>query len=1025
MEGLCFLLLCDFAAGDGKCFKCFYFDVYLWRFFKKEDKTMSKPKEILELERIYGISLRKGVPDEDGDVRSNCYAVNAEEVVTHLNLTDNHLTEIKGLEKLVDLQVLILSCNQLTEIKELNNLVNLKVLSLSSNQLTEIKGLDNLVNLQVLYLSDNQLTEIKGLENLVGLQYLNLFSNQLTEIKGLENLVGLQYLNLCSNQLTEIKGLEKLINLQQLELYRNRLTEIKGLENLVRLRKLDLSYNQLMNISGLTSIIDHLDYLYIDNNPFLKNTDLLLKEFENHRDDILKYLSDIDQKKVDVTLPAKVMLLGNHAAGKTTFRHYMLRKELIEQKSTHILNIVPYPEPWTGLPEAIIFDFGGQDYYHGLYQAFFSEDPIYMLFWCNESNINDVQDAKDETGTSTRNFTKGYWMHQLKYVYTKRNRERKKMGLEESSFSEPLLLIQTHADEKETPGRTEYREEVQLRLENTVGEYSISMKINTEKNQQFELGREYVSALLLNEIGKKRQPKEEGEYYESFLKYILEWDDEKCVEVDKVFKKYGRVESNDENKRIILKVELEILNRKGLVLYYKDNERLNDVVWLNPAKTVKDIHDKVLSKEKVKTEYGGIVPEDAFNGLCSDEKIRELLICEKVIFFDEKNRQGARYIVPGYLPLSREEDEDYKHNSDFIKPNFTLKFSHFIPFGLINQLICLYGDNLYGKKFWRDQLRFTYNGEYRLCIKLNFSQLTIAVHIHPIPENPSKELVLKEVEETIFRNIIDLYWGKEVNYQINRNRENPAIPEKESFAKQVQAYLAGWDSKEDIPDDMYISVDEILFVRAIDLEKAVKNQTAIPAYGLVETGEKTANGEKIKILESKSAQVPQQIDLYRNFTNNENICNMKKIFISFAEEDEEYKDDFMDHTVTMQENGLIDKPFACSDIKLGLDWNDEIKKEINDCDIMVCLVSRYFLKSDYIRRVEVKEAMKQDKKLIPIIVRPCDWKNSEFGRFQAALGAKCISIDSNDLKERTGNEKDNQWLKIIEEMREKLFKDKK
>jgi internalin A len=576
-----------------------------------------------------------------------------------LSLSNNQLTEIKGLENLVGLQLLDLFNNQLTEIKGLEKLVALQELSLSNNQLTEIKGLEKLIALQKLFLFNNLLMEIKGLENLVGLQELSLFNNRLTEIKGLENLVGLQQLNLSFYLLTEIKGLEYLVGLQQLSLSFNQLTEIKGLENLVGLQELSLSDNQLMEIKGLEKLINHLNYLSIDNNPFLKETDLLLKEYDNHRDIILKYFSDIDQKKVDVTLPAKVMLLGNHASGKTTFRHYMLNGELIEPESTHILNIVPYWEEQTKLPKAIIFDFGGQDYYHGLYQAFFSEDPIYMLFWCNKSNQNDVQQANDETKSNTRNFTKEYWMRQLAYVYTKRNRERKKMGLNslaEDSFVEPLLLIQTYAEEeKEEADETEYWEEMQLRLKNTVGEYYISLNEDTGQDPLRELQRKCVKDLLLREITKKRKSKKENAYYKSFLERILSVEEEECVEVNKVLEWYNREEDNEEKKRTFLEVELQTLNRKGLVLYYKENDLLKDVVWLNPTKTVEYIHENVLSEKNIKKEYNGTVPQEDFDEF-SDEKIRELLKCEKVIFFDENNKQ---YIIPGYLQLSS-DDEYYK-----------------------------------------------------------------------------------------------------------------------------------------------------------------------------------------------------------------------------------------------------------------------------------------------------------------------------------------------------------------------------
>jgi Leucine-rich repeat (LRR) protein len=69
---------------------------------------MSKPKEILELEKIYGITLKEGKPDEFGHDRCNTYAVNENGNVTHLNLSGNDLIEIKGLETFVNLQELYL-----------------------------------------------------------------------------------------------------------------------------------------------------------------------------------------------------------------------------------------------------------------------------------------------------------------------------------------------------------------------------------------------------------------------------------------------------------------------------------------------------------------------------------------------------------------------------------------------------------------------------------------------------------------------------------------------------------------------------------------------------------------------------------------------------------------------------------------------------------------------------------------------------------------------------------------------------
>ena len=241
---------------------------------------MNKPKEILELEKIYGIKLGLVVGDPDDTLFSNtrnCYELNYGEV-TGLNLSDNRISEIKGLEKLTKLQRLYLSCTQISE----------------------IKGLEQLTQLQKLYLNGfdfhygygygfNQITEIKGLEHLAQLQELNLSDNQISEIKGLEKLTQLQKLNLCENQIGEIKGLEKLTKLRILNLSHNKINEIKGLEHLIKLRELYLFNNQIKDIKPTKSIIElfeKLDVLRIHGNRFI-NT---FYKYENNIDEVQEYL---------------------------------------------------------------------------------------------------------------------------------------------------------------------------------------------------------------------------------------------------------------------------------------------------------------------------------------------------------------------------------------------------------------------------------------------------------------------------------------------------------------------------------------------------------------------------------------------------------------------------------------------------------------------------------------------------------------------------------------------------------------
>ena len=182
-----------------------------------------------------------------------------------LDLSNNQIKEIKGLETLENLRFLYLEKNQITEIKGLESLKNLEELDLSENLITEIMGLDTLTKLKRLNFYYNNISEIKGLEALTNLEDLIFTGNNISEIKGLESLTNLKDLSFTDNRITEIKGLEKLENLRQLVFDDNSISEIKGLETLINLKRLFFYDNQILEIKGLDSLVN-LEGLYLPGN---------------------------------------------------------------------------------------------------------------------------------------------------------------------------------------------------------------------------------------------------------------------------------------------------------------------------------------------------------------------------------------------------------------------------------------------------------------------------------------------------------------------------------------------------------------------------------------------------------------------------------------------------------------------------------------------------------------------------------------------------------------------------------------
>ena len=187
----------------------------------------------------------------------------------------NSISEIEGLENIINLNELNLSGNNITQIEGLENLYTLKKLNLSNNKIKKIQGLGNLKNLNQLYLHNNCINEIGGLENLSNLHYLNLNKNSINEIKGLENNINLTTLYLNGNNINEIKNLEELHELYFLALNNNAISDIKGLDNLLNLRILQLAGNKRQKIKGLDNLkkLTNLN-LYNNNIKQLKDPNL-------------------------------------------------------------------------------------------------------------------------------------------------------------------------------------------------------------------------------------------------------------------------------------------------------------------------------------------------------------------------------------------------------------------------------------------------------------------------------------------------------------------------------------------------------------------------------------------------------------------------------------------------------------------------------------------------------------------------------------------------------------------------------
>ncbi|MCD8402105.1 leucine-rich repeat domain-containing protein [Tenacibaculum finnmarkense] len=915
---------------------------------------MSKPQEILALEKYFGIVLTETKNERDiiNIHQSNCYFLNTAQQITGLNISRNKITKIESFDTLTELSILNLSRNKITKIENIDKLIKLSELHLAINEITKIENIDKLTNLSYLNISGNKITRIENIDKVTKLSILYLHDNKITKIENIDKLTNFSKLSISRNKITKIENIDKLTNLSELDVSENQITKIENIDKLTKLSSLDISDNKISEIENLRQILknENLSYLSAYGNPFIENHQLVLEISTNHLDIIKSELQKLEEKDISIQLPVKIMLLGNHASGKSTLLKYLQTKRRYKVNpkrnlSTHVLSVEHSKKKINyNLPKAIFYDFGGQDYYHGIYQAFFTQESVNLLVWNPQNNENKLVE-KDSNQQSTRNYNRMYWLAQLEYSFLK--------NFDNKEYTDPLLLVQTHADID--TAKKNWQEDFQKHR--IVDEFHVSLN-SDDKSPKNKASLAYLTATFWDVIEQQQaSDKKVPEWYPEFLTYIIDNKNIKETSLDEIIKYYKRKNLSEEKKKTFLKEDLEQLARKGLLLYYKNDEKLTNVAWLNPAGTVENIHKTILNKKNIE-KYKGKLSKKEFSSFNIDYKIKHLLINEKVLFYDDA-KGSEQYIIPNYLPLTSENTEIFDLlKFDFNKPTFVLKFERFIPFGLINQLICYYGKNNDKKHYWRDQLIFTLDNEFKVWIQLDFSKLTIAVSIKSQEAKNSK---INDCIEKVFIEILTLYWNKPLfAFENNENIKSPINIKFEKKMNSFYAYKIDFEKLKK-PNDLYISVDNKYFVHYNTLNDEEKTHENIVAYELP--------NQKNDL--DKTNTRTQRSYGYRNFTSNKNIKKMKKIFISYSREDVEYKDELRKHLNMLKLFDVADN-WSCEDITIGK-WHDQIQQELEESDLVIFMLSINFFNSKYILEQEVQKTMDEiangsDKNVYSIIV---------------------------------------------------------
>ena len=332
--------------------------------------------------------------------------------LTALQSLDCSRTQVSDLGPLTALQSLYCNGTQVSDLGPLAALTALKSLDCGVTQVSDLGPLAALTALQSLYFWETQVSDLGPLVALTALQWLNCSYTQVSDLGPLAPLTALQWLNCSDTRVSDLGLLAALTGLQSLNCDGTQVSDLAPLASLTELQSLSCSWCPPLLVPEPIWYLPALDKMIICETTVsgIPPEELSQTYDENCLPAVRAYLRDREEASVQST-DIKLLVLGNGRAGKIQLTRFLNNQPFdTTWNSTHGISIVN-----TSLPgirgesdtNLHIWDFGGQDIYHGTHALFVRSRAIFVLIWAK--NTEPPPDTYDHLGLTFRNHPLQYW----------------------------------------------------------------------------------------------------------------------------------------------------------------------------------------------------------------------------------------------------------------------------------------------------------------------------------------------------------------------------------------------------------------------------------------------------------------------------------------------------------------------------------------------------------------------------------------------------------------------------------------
>lgn len=936
----------------------------LWRLNLSENYLSSLPPQIHKLKALRVLDLTQNhlasLPSEIGGLTElqelslvgNQFKILQSVIgklvaLKRLLLSDNAL-ECLPLEigQLTALEILFISNNLIEDLPlEIGQLGMLRELRLGGNRLSGIPSeIGQLSALEVLHLHNNELillpTEIG---RLIRLRDLGLGTNRLvkvpTEICGFN---ALERLFLDRNEIESLPSeIGQLSALKLLDLHHNKLTSLPSeIGRLGALTELNLEDNQLTGLPREMGQLSALKGLYLNGNARLElpHELLLVQEWEDAGQEkrkakpaspkaILDYYFNRQTQGTRPLNEVKLLLLGRGEAGKTSvsraLRGVSFQKE---QAETPGIEIRPWGLECPGAEpvKVHVWDFAGQEITHETHRFFLTERSLYLVVLDGRGG-QQMEEAE-------------YWLG-----HVERYGSHKEGGKMEYS---PVIVV---LNKWHSPGPYEVEKR---RLQREHPNIRAFVETDCKKGLGIDKLRETICAVLQqmqavrqewpltyfrvrqrlenlttsDEAGKRR--------------HFLTWEAYR-----KVCAECG-VTNQDAQTSLA-----ENLNALGLMLYYGDDRRLRDTRVLNPNWVanglyglVRGVHRRpfrnkpglllqgdfpaVLAEgmKGMNAERGATIDDYPVerDGVRVHEFLLEMMLDRELGFLAGEDQNLPLYLLPALLTLDEPEPKDYDVAVHIEQAQLRFRYLYeLLPAGVMSRFI---------------------------------------VRTHPLSDDFFR-----------WQRGVVLGWGDARALVMAERRRNP----------RVNVYIKGGTSEErqELAGVVRANMEEIHRGLPDGLRGREELDLTVPGeqYESVEKLEKLeAQNMPVQVMTPQGAQnlpVTPELEQVQPAKARKRGAPKLKVFVSYSHANYKVWDKLKPHLDVLINENLISWWFD-GKIRAGSEWDDAIRQEMKEADIIILLLSTPFFASKYIKGVELNEARRRfeagEAEILPVLLEPSE-----------------------------------------------------